>query len=254
MRRVVMAAVVNVSAPLRLIVITAPGADVLPWDESQCTAEGPHTHSGKAGCKVQTGARDAWEEAAPANWCRMRQAVSQRMRRKGFKPSMVSWVDEDQGREVFHRNLLVEDTAAGRAYHAAIVLLAPRYGFGFVSKKHRRQEGLRAVNYLCGYLLSGVSGKRTRGTDLTAAARRARRYSRKWVVAPRLTRETGCTRRSLRLGRQVWAAKQGFCPMPTHGLAVIDWRVIDCETGHIRNRVFPEDDPEAARLAAEGAL
>jgi hypothetical protein len=173
----------------------------------------------------------------------LREAALQRCARRGYSSALVAWVDEDQGREVFHRNLLVEDTSAGRAFHAAVVALAPRYGFGFVDRKHRSFDALHAVNYLCGYLLSGASGKRARGTDLTAAARRVRRYRRVWVVTPRLTTKTGCTRRSLRLGRQVWAARQGFCPFPSHGLAVIDWRVIDCETGEVRNRVFPDEDP-----------
>lgn len=245
-----MAAVVWLACPVRLIVVTAPGASVLPWDESRCTAEGPHEHSGPKGCRVLPVPRDVWEEAAPDNWRRLREAVLQRLRRKGFTSPLVAWVDEDQGREVFHRNVIVEDGPAGRAFHAAMVTLAPRYGFGFVDRRHRPFDAVRAVNYLCGYLLSGVSGKRARRTDLTAAARRARRYSRKWVVGQRLTKSTGCTRRSLRLGRQVWAARQGFCPFPSQGLAVVDWWVIDCETGHVRNRVFPEEeDPEmAARL------
>ncbi len=236
-----MAAVVEVASPLRLVVVTAPGADVLPWDESRCTAEGPHAHSGPSGCRVLAGPRDRWEEGLSCNWCRLREAAVQRCRRRGYSSPLLAWVDEDQGREVFHRNLLLVDGPAGRAFHAAIVALAPRYGFGFVDRKHRVFDAVRAVNYLCGYLLGSASGKRTRGTDLTAAARRAKRYRRVWVVTPRLTKITGCTRRSLRLGRQVWAAHQGFCPFPSHGLAVIDWQVIDCETGEVRNRVFPEE-------------
>jgi hypothetical protein len=236
-----MAAVVEVAGPLRLVVVTAPGADVLPWDESRCTAEGPHVHSGPSGCRVLAGPRDRWEEALSDNWRRLREAALQRCARRGYPSALVAWVDEDQGREVFHRNLLLEDTSAGRAFHAAVVALAPRYGFGFVDRKHRSFDALHAVNYLCGYLLSGASGKRARGTDLTAAARRAKRYRRVWVVTPRLTKRTGCTRRSLRLGRQVWAARQGFCPFPSHGLAVLDWEVIDCATGEMLSRVFPAE-------------
>lgn len=247
-----MAAVVELGSGLRLVVLTAPGADVLPWDEARCTAEGPHTHSGPAGCRVLSGPRDRWEEALSDNWRGLREAASQHCARRGFSAPLVAWVDEDQGREVFHRNLLLEDSPAGRAFHAAVVALAPRYGFGFVDRKHRAFDAVRAVNsfdavravnYLCGYLVSGASGKRARRTDLTAAARRAKRYRRVWVVSPRLTKRTGCTRRSLRLGRQIWAARQGFCPFPSHGLAIIDWLVIDCETGEIRNRVFPAEDP-----------
>lgn len=239
-----MSAVLDVSMALRLVVVTAPGADVLPWDETRCTAEGPHVHSGPAGCRVLAGPRDRWEEALSGNWRRLREAALQRLARRGLSSPLVAWVDEDQGREVFHRNLLVEDTPAGRAFHAAVVALAPRYGFGFVDRKHRSFDALKAVNYLCGYLLSGASGKRARGTDLTAAARRARRYRRVWVVSPRITKRTGCTRRSLRLGRQVWAAKQGFCPFPTKGLAIIDWYPVDCATGEIHRRVFPVENDQ----------
>jgi hypothetical protein len=243
-RRVIMAAVIEAACRVRLVVLTAPGADVLPWDEDKCTIVGEHKHSGPLGCRVQQGPRDRWEEAFPGNWKRLREAGSQRCRRLGYPSPLVSWVDEDQGREVFHRNVLLEDTPAGRAFHAAMVLLAPRYGFGFVDRKVKRYEPLHAVNYLCGYLAGGASGKRARKTDVTAAAARAKRGRRVWVVSPRLTKRTGCTRRSLRRGRQVWAARQGLCRMPAHGLAVIDWRVIDCETGQIVKRVFPDNDDD----------
>jgi hypothetical protein len=241
-RRVLMAAMARVPA-VRLVVITAPGADVLPWDLDRCELELAHRHGGAVGCKVQAGPRDAWEAAVADNWRQLREAVSQRLRRRGLPSPFLAWVDEDQGREVWHRNLVLEEGPAARTAHAALVALAPRYGFGFVDRKVQRRGTMQALNYLVPYLAGGASGSKAR-KDLSAAARRAVGYRRVWCVAPRWTKTTGCTRRSLRLGRQVWAARQGLCPMPTTGRAVVDWGVVECETGEMVCRVFLSDTRE----------
>ena len=44
----------------RLVTLTAPGADVLPWDEEHCAWMGPHKHSGPLGCRIELEAAYVW--------------------------------------------------------------------------------------------------------------------------------------------------------------------------------------------------
>jgi hypothetical protein len=228
---------------VRSFVITAPGADRLPWDEDRCQEEGDHVHSGKVGCKAREAEVAIYEAAVAGNWRRGHQANLQNLARRGWGSPLITWIDEDQARGVIHRNLLLDEGPAARAYHAWWVVNAAAYGFGFVDRKRNVAVGVKAVCYLTGYVVAKGGGKRERKTDLSAAAARAVAYRRVWATSPRLTKASGVTMTSIRRGRQVWAAKQGWCPMPTAGKAVVDWWIIDCETGEIFNRCFPAEDP-----------
>ena len=247
-RSVVMAAVEEAgpAGGVRSFVMTAPGADRLPWDEAQCAEQGPHDHSGKIGCRVQKAWAQIWEAALPGNWKRIHNAAVKSLWRRGFPSPLITRVDEDQERGVVHRNVLLREGPAARAYHAFMVANAAKYGFGYVDRKRNVAVGPVAVAYLTGYVVAKGGGKRERGTDLSAAAARATRYRRVWAVNPRLTKASGVTMASIRRGRQVWAAKQGFRDMPTQGKAVVDWWVVDCETGEISHRCFPVNDTAPA--------
>lgn len=245
MRTVVMAAtnVLELGGGVRMFPLTAPGKDRLPWDESKCTEPPGHHHDGRKGCRVNEAWGKIWEAGIAGNWRRLHEAAQQHRHRRGFDNPYIGIIDEDQERGVRHRNVLVEEGPGGRAYFAYICANAHKYGFGFVDRKRNVKRGPLAVAYLVGYLLSKHPGsKRARGTDLCAAAMRAPSRCRLWAVSPRLTKKSGVTMASIRRGRQVWAAKQGFCPMPTMGLAVVDWYIVDCATGEVFNRCFPHND------------
>jgi hypothetical protein len=230
---------------LQLVVLTAPGVERLPWDPDECVEEAPHRHAGPAGCRVRSTPLKFWEAALPGNWRRGHQAASNHVRRLGHSPAFVGRINEPQQRGPSHLNLLLEEGPGARAYQAWWVANGPRYGFGYVDSHNKTMRGPSAVAYLCSYLTPKAGGsKRARGTDICAAAGRAGRYQRVWSISPRLTKRSGVTMSSIRRGREVWAAKQGFCPMPTHGLAVLDWHIVDCETGEISHRVFAPAEPE----------
>ena len=143
-----MANLFMLDAGVLLAVITAPGADVLPWDLKQCGAcDGVH-HSGLFGCRVLAGPRDKWEAGMPDQWRKMHRTILGRLRREGWGSPLIAWVDEDQGREVFHRNVLLRDTPGGRRYQQLLAELAPNYGFGFVDRKRTAMPMMAAVTWI----------------------------------------------------------------------------------------------------------
>jgi len=254
-RSVVLAAVEAAGvAGVRSFVMTAPGADRLPWDEAACIEEGPHHHTAKIGCRAQRIPVMLWEAAVPGNWKREHEAALKHLWRRGMASPLITWIDEDQARGVLHRNVLLEEGPAARAYHAFMIARASKYGWGFVDRKRNVAVGAQAVAYLTGYVVAKGGGKRERKTDLSAAAGRAARYRRVWATSPRLTKKSGVTMASIRRGRQVWAAKQGFCSMPVKGLACVDWWIIDLATGEVFNRCFraQKEDPPGAPVQEPG--
>lgn len=193
----------------------------------------------------------------PAQWQKLHRSVLGKLRRQGWRSPLVAWVDEDQGRQVFHRNIVLEDGPAAIAYQAELARRAPLYGFGFVDRKPVLLEPMHAVNYLAGYLAGSASGKKA-GKDLAAAAKRARPNSRVWVVPHTVTAHSFVTRRALRAGRRLWASEHGYCARPT-GTAIVDWMAIDADTGEILAVIFTreggeEDESESSSASASLAL
>ncbi len=133
---------------LELVVVTAPGQDVLPWDTSHCSHAPAVSCSGKLGCRVKAGAAKEWNESAPARFTELHRAAAQRVRRRlGPFKLEAGPVWEPQERGVLHANLCVAshtelEKIKARYYRQSLEQLAPRYGFGFVSRKRRRMTGI----------------------------------------------------------------------------------------------------------------
>ena len=232
-------------ASLELLVITGPGADKLPWDLSQCEKDHPHRHTGPAGCRIQPIRLGFWESACAGNWRRAYQACYRHVARLGLEWPFVGRIDEPQARGCTHHNVLLRPGPGANAVRDWWEANASHYGYGFVNQHRKILRGSVGVAYLTSYLVpKGASSKRAQGTDFTAAAGKATRCRRVWSMSPKLTKRSGVTMASLRRGRQVWAAKQGLCAMPTHGKAVVDWWITDCETGEISHRVFASEDSD----------
>jgi hypothetical protein len=103
--------------------VTAPGANVLPWDESVCAALGHHTHSGMLGCRVVRGAADEFNRSAPDRWRRLhRRAYQETVRKQGPKSvRLLARVWEVQTRGVLHSHPVLgygsrRKKAGARAY------------------------------------------------------------------------------------------------------------------------------------------
>jgi hypothetical protein len=188
---------------LRLVTLTAPGAEVLPW---ACPIA--HRHDGRNGCKVDRVEADAWNASVVNRERRLRRAVLGRLRRRGFSRVVAAKVWEPQGRGVAHAHYAV-GLAAHRPFVAALKELAPRYGFGFVDDGRGHRGGGGVGGYLGGYLGSGGKVE-----AVAAAVEDGVIPHRSWWVSPELTRYTGVTMRSLRLVRKVWAHLQGLIAPP----------------------------------------
>jgi hypothetical protein len=74
-----------------LSAVTAPGADVLPWDEAACDHLGEHRHSGERGCRVQAVAAREWNETASDRWRRLHRRARQDTLRRCGRGRCSSW-------------------------------------------------------------------------------------------------------------------------------------------------------------------
>ncbi len=121
---------------------------------------------------------------------------------------LVARVWEMQARGVLHVHpVLAYGTArhmeGARCYLARLAELAPQYGFGFVhhSPKHvKPQPAQNAAAYLASYFVKGKRGKET----LWESARSSAMPRSIVHVSVKLTQQTGCTMRTLRLKRAVY--------------------------------------------------
>ena len=124
---------------VKLGMVTAPGADVLPWDEERCKVPGEHKHSGGLGCECDKRAADRWNLRCSREWTRLHTRCAQRVeRRLGHRPYMVLRAFEYQWRGVLHVHPVLgystaRERAAADAYLAELERLAPEYGFGWKS-------------------------------------------------------------------------------------------------------------------------
>lgn len=220
--------------------LTAPGADVLPWDRSSCTHGQGVACSGLLGCVVSRSARREWERTLGKRWRNLSQAAMSRVRRMypGASSPLIGYADELQLRQAWHRHLAVAGGPIGCAYVRHLRDLAVSYGMGGISHGGRVRSGEQAAGYLAGY----VAAIAKEGTNVLARAQQRDRGTLLVVyVAPgrhpnprrRVARgRRDVTMRSLSAGRSLWAARQGLVPWPT-GRVVVERRVVDADTGEI---------------------
>src|SRR5439155_6898675 len=100
------------------------------------------------------------------------------------------------------------------AYITALREMAPSYGFGFVDGWHkvgrRFWPGVQAAAYLSSYFAGG-RGRKMAITENVLAGDLPRLVV---FVGRDLTQRTGCTMRSLRNARRLWAAREGLIEPP----------------------------------------
>jgi hypothetical protein len=200
--------------------VTAPGADLYPFDPRFCLHSPGEKCSGRIGCRVDPAMAEAFNRRAGKWWGELHRAAKTRADREtGRKGKLLARVWEKQARGLAHLHGVLSvgspgDLVWAKAYLAALREMAPRYGFGFVDgweKVGRRfWPGDQAGAYLSGYFVSGRGRKATLTENV-----RAGDLPRLVVFIGRdLTRETGCTMRSLRHARRLWASRQGLVEPP----------------------------------------
>lgn len=176
-----------------LVTVTAPGADVLPWD----------------GSHVEARAAVEWNRTAARRWSKLNRTIRERLRRAGYASPLLSYVWQLQRRGVLHAHLVLafghgDEEAAARLYVAALRELAPAHGFGFIDFRDRDGKAGRssvmprevAAGYLSRY--AADSGQ------LVEAARLEVRPTRLVYVSRSLTSVSLVTMRRLRRVRYLW--------------------------------------------------
>jgi hypothetical protein len=207
--------------------LTAPGVDLYPFDPRFCSHSSSQGCSGTMGCRVNPAVAEAFNHNAGKWWSELHRAAKVRAdRATGHKGKIAARVWEKQKRGLAHLHGVVAvstptELAWARAYVTALENMAPRYGFGFVDgwgKIGRKfWPGDQAGAYLSSYFVRGRSGKAPITENVLA-----RDLPRLVVFVGRdLTRQTGCTMRSLRNARRLWAARVGLVDWPT--LTYAEW-------------------------------
>jgi hypothetical protein len=158
--------------------VTAPGADLYPFDSRFCSHSPGEKCSGRWGCRVDPELAEAFNRRAGKWWSQLHRAAKTRADREtGRKGKLLARVWEKQARGLAHLHgvLAVEtpaDVAWTKAYLTALRELAPRYGFGFVDgweKVGRRfWPGDQAGAYLSSYFVRG-RGRKAQITETVLA-------------------------------------------------------------------------------------
>jgi len=200
--------------------VTAPGADLYPFDPRFCSHSPSQRCSGALGCRVDPDLALAFNRHAGKWWSELHRAAKVRAdRATGFKGKLACRVWEKQKRGLAHLHgvISVESPTHRRwaeAYVTALREMAPRYGFGFVDGWHKVGRkfwpGVQAAAYLSSYFANG-RGRKMAITDTVLAGDLPRLVV---FVGRDLTAVTGCTMRNLRLSRRIWASRHGLVDPP----------------------------------------
>jgi hypothetical protein len=212
------------------IAVTAPGEEAgLVWDRRVCRHAPDERCSGTKGCVVVAGAAALWNEGSRRWWRELNRICKQRADRKirrlgaAGRGGVLMYEWELQKRGVWHLHVILGmETAVERAwateYVKALADVGPSKGFGWVDRKPLRspQPAERAASYLSKYL---AKWRPEGGIEITETVQSAGRTLLNYT-SRMLTRRSGCTMRSLRNVRVVWAWRKGL--IPEHGLEWVE--------------------------------
>jgi hypothetical protein len=195
--------------------VTAPGADVYPFDPAFCRHPARVKCSGTIGCRVNPELVREFNKRAGGWWSELHRRAKQRAdRATGHKGKLLARVWEKQKRGLAHMHGVISvstpaERAWAKAYLDALCELAPTAGFGFVDgwEKVGRKfwPGDQAGAYLSSYFVRGRGCKASLSENVLAGD-----LPRLVVFVGRdLTMRTGVTMRNLRNARRVWAYFNG---------------------------------------------
>lgn len=180
--------------PVVLITITAPGSARLP----------------------DRRAMHRWNERAPEQWRSLWRAARQATARSCSTPTLLGWTWEYQRRGALHKHLVVGVKTAAEL-HAAhelahqLARLRGRHDFGFVDRGRRVGSGRRMLEVIPAARAGRYLAKYLSPLDSAGKPTMSETVTREDVpplvvyVSRALTSRTGCTMRSLRFRRQLWA-------------------------------------------------
>lgn len=223
--------------------VTAPGADLFPFDPSLCRHADGVKCSGRIGCRVYSDAAHAFNTQASAWWSELHRVAKIRAdRATGYKGTIAARVWEKQSRGLAHlHGVLSVSTPAellwAEAYVTALADLAPSKGFGFVDRwdriRGKIKPGVEAAAYLSGYFVRG-KGRKASLTDNVQDPDLPRLLV---FIGRALTGKTACTMRNLRSARRLWASRAGLAEPPK--LTLHEWLSATHLLGNRRDRPPP---------------
>jgi len=207
-----------------MFTVTAPGADIYPFDPRFCSHSPSQRCSGAAGCRVDPDVATAFNRMSGKWWSQLHRAAKVRAdRATGHKGRVLTRVFEKQRRGLAHVHGVISvaqpiECSWAQAYLLALAEMAPRYGFGFVDgwEKVSRKfwPGDQAGAYLSSYFVRGRGHK----SAITENVLSGDLPHLVVFVSRELTAKTGCTMRALRNTRRLWACRQGLIDPPTVSL------------------------------------
>jgi hypothetical protein len=171
-------------APVLLVTITAPGRDVLPYDES--------------GARCSRAELSDWCSTLQARWHGLRDRSRKRALGSGSGLVVLSYVWQLQERGAPHMHVVVPAGPVGRRFAAAVKDSAADFGFGFVDIKSGGGFAPAVANYISRYLARDIESRgvyESFGEYLP---------SRPAYVATRLLRRAGVGIRVARRLRHLW--------------------------------------------------
>jgi hypothetical protein len=223
-----------------MFTVTAPGADIYPFDPRLCSHSPSRRCSGAAGCRVDPDVATAFNKMSGKWWSQLHRAAKVRAdRTRGHKGRVLTRVFEKQKRGLAHVHGVISVTQPvecswAQAYLLALADLAPRYGFGFVdgwNKVSRKfWPGDQAGAYLSSYFVKGKGSK----SSITENVQAGDLPHLVVFVSRDLTTRTGCTMRNLRGARRLWATRAGWIVASFDG---VDHWLAAAELLERRNRV-----------------
>jgi hypothetical protein len=211
-----------------LCTITAPGQAKLPCSTVTCGEKGSHVQRSAHGCRVDELAAVQWNRAAPANWSELHHAACERLRRAGYRSTLIAYVWQLQTRGVLHVHFVLgmdtaEERAASVLYVATLKELAASYEFGYVDGRDRDGKAGRSGVMEAALASAYLSRYMTDSSQFTAALARPDRPRRPVYVTRRATSVTACTMRNLRRVRYLWRIRNGTATIFAHAGRLPSW-------------------------------
>ena len=139
------------------LTLTAPGADVLPWDRSKCTHSDGVPCSGKIGCVCEAVPLAEWHSKMGARWTHFMTELRRSLNAEGVPPCDVQFVKtyEPQARGALHVHAMMRVTGvcSAKRFDAAVKKAARLNGFGDqLTVEHVDLSNERTAARVAGYL------------------------------------------------------------------------------------------------------
>lgn len=199
------------------VTLTAPGADVLPWDRALCSHSAGVPCSGKIGCQVEAEALAIWHDQLGQRWSWF---VTELRRELDCDVQFFkTWEPQDRGALHAHSMMRTDEPLTERRMVAAVKAAALRWGFGEQVKCEMVDLGDTLQAAKCAGYCAKYSSK---GADALPSVRRLNcatgevRHGgyRSWSSS----RRWGDTMASVKLRRCQWAASMAAARTAAAGL------------------------------------